>query len=704
MNIIGLNLGSNIYGKLLNDGGVCLIQDGTLRSIVIEERVSRAKRAGGYEKALQLILRCHNIDSNDLDMIAISSCCELEPNKNRITSFNNLIETISVNHHISHACSVYSLCPFDESLVVVMDAGGNNIENMSDKWWKHYREQQSYYIVGNSNIDLIGRDFADPYSAGYGEVFRAFTYFLGWKSSQHAGKTMALSAYGNPNRFAGMPIFINHNDGSIASVIKNNPTEPIEMVLDLLSLYGINNIAPRNPTDNIEDVHKDLASWIQYEVEKSLLLKIDHLIKKTNINKVCLSGGVAYNCKLNGKIANLVGKENLFVASGSGDHGQCLGNASYAIYLKTSKLPKFNTQPYLGISHHVNNLADYIHKYPELTIMNCVDCTEKAAFLLSEGHILCRFMGRSEFGPRALGNRSILADPRNHRNKFRLNNIKGRDNFMPFAPSVLEEYVDDFFETASSVNYMTTAVNTVYEIRKLIPSVIHKDGSSRIHIVSHDDNDEYHSLINSFYKKTGIPMLLNTSFNKGGEPIVESIDDAFSSFCDLDINYMLINNTLIEKHNKTTLRSTIKEICEFSSHLNMNNMHLLRSHLLDTFSDICFFERSKFNLYTVFVDWLNYGRKTTTIRYKKNGIDIPSSHVLPMFSTDDFSMDVVSDKQVGNAEILKIVVKQFTCLDENDANNDGFASLDELKNTLTEIYGFIPDHDYVTIYHIYLNT
>lgn len=701
MKYLGVNLANTgaEESKTLRDGGTALVCDDTIQSVILEERVSREKRRGGYSASLVTTLQDAVLNLSAIDVAAISTCCEPLPAPSRFTE-GGCQRVFPINHHLSHAIGTFALSHFEDSIVVVADAGGNTYGNGDLPWWHQEREQSSYYLATRNGIELIGRDFYEPLAAGFGEVYRAFTSYLGWRSSQHAGKTMALAAYGNPARFADMPIF-SFSDGHLSSFMLNNPPRPLEMVASLLARYGISDILPREAGDPVTDLHAALAAWVQLELERALIKKIEWLLSQANTTNICLSGGVAYNCKMNGEISRRFGSSNVFVQPASGDHGQCLGNAITASYLTTNKISKFDFNPYLGKNYPLNEIWDTFAKDSSLKIIETDNVTRYAAELLAKGAFVCRYVGRSEFGPRALGNRSILGDPREAKNKFAMNKVKQRDPFMPFAPSVLAECAKDFFHDVGPENYMTTAVETKWDSRKHVPSIVHKNGTSRIHIVKKQKSMQYHELIAEFYRITGIPMIMNTSFNRCGEPIVESPWDAIACFKDLPVDYLLTENHLYEKIDKSQVISGT-DCSDECITAGLPDHDTLRS--IEATTGRPTLERSKFNLHCEFIKWLHYGRKTTTIRYKETGIDFSSSAILPMYETQDFALNVVSTIHVGDAEIQKVVVKRFDQLTGKDALNDGFASLGELKSTLRTIYNGINNNSFVTIYHIYLNT
>lgn len=405
---------------------------------------------------------------------------------------------------------------------------------------------------------------------------------------------------------------------------------------------------------------------------------------------------------MNGKAFQHPSIERFFVAPASGDHGQCIGNAFFAQHKLSEKLKRFPAfTPYLG--------STYI--YPELDkklidagleIVEVENVISETARLIADGEIVAWYNGRSEFGPRALGNRSILADPRNATLKFRLNKVKARDPFMPFGPSVIDALVSDYFIASPDCKYMTHAVNVRPSLRKKIPAVVHADGTSRIHAVIKNENPVYHDLIHAFYEITGVPMVLNTSFNRSGEPIVDSPEDAIAAFTDLDIHYMTINGILARKPQR--LGNAYSPGYDGLFIYPDDDAAVAKiQNMIDQNKQLSLFRRKKFNLNKEFIKWLHYGKKITTIRYKSGGLDIPESFEISMFSTPQFEKDLRSDDYVGLAEISKYQIKRFSDLDRIDAINDGFRDVEELRSTLFEIYGDIPANEYVTIYYIYLN-
>ncbi len=706
MVIVGLNLGSTEFNKKLHDGGICIVVDGKVKFAVAEERISRRKRSGGFRESLDYALSCLNLDRSNIDLVVYSSCCESINNSINIAELQN-IKSIPCDHHLSHALSVYLTSPYEKALIAVLDAGGNLLgnDNHSD-WWLHSREQQSYYVAEGNNVTLIDRDFILPEAAGIGEIYRAFTYYLGWESSRFAGKTMALAAYGDPGAFKGNNIFDLDINGNIRSHIKNNPIEPLSMVEQLLDRYGRKNVPPRKDGQPILQVHSDLARWIQNETEDIVTAKLNYLMRKTGISNLCLAGGVAYNCSMVGKIMNNTMANNVFLQPASGDQGQCLGNAMFGYTQIRNAWIRVNPfNPYLGCGIEINHdtIRGALKSNNQVTINAPRDIAVTTAKLLSQGEIVAWFQDRSEFGPRALGNRSILANPCLSKSKEKLNSIKGREDFMPFAPTVLYESAKDYFVISDECPFMTAAVKVRPNVRETIPAAVHVDGTSRVQTLRKENNPLFYDLIHEFYKLTKVPLIINTSFNAAGEPIVETLNNAIDTFMKLDIRFMVAGSFLLEKPLVRTSMPSVKDAGRlldivFGADLIVNETEL-SALLSERFPGIKSFPRDKFLLNEKFINWLKNGRKTTTIRYKKVGIDFPVATCLPLIPTKDFSKNR-GEAPVGFLKIRKYIIKKYRDLNETDARNDGFKTLTELRSVLFDIYGAIQEDDYVSIYYV----
>lgn len=554
MIIVGLNLGQTKYGKNLKDGGACLLKDGVVQVTIAEERLSRHKAEGGFQRSLQYCLSSTNTTIDDVDLFIVSTCvekshgiippsCEVPKEK---TAF-------IPSHHLSHAFSAYFPSPFDRALVLVADAGGNIIsEEEGPEWWKFPREQLTAYVAEGYSLKLIDRDFDKAYNVGLGEAYRAFTHYLGWNSYIYSGKTMALAAHGDPNRFKNFHLFY-FKDGHIFSELRYKPSDPIGMISQFAKSNGLNFYHPKKYGSEFEfsQIHKDLAAFIQRELESALIYKIKYLSELTGIKNLCLAGGVALNCVANSKIAEKTGIEHIFVQPASGDQGQCLGNALYGYYsIHKGKCRQMMSMPYFGREYDLtsSSLWQYIKKN-EAKFYEYKDIASVVAKLLASGHIVCWYLGRSEFGPRALGNRSLLADPRDRLMRNRLNGkVKGRESFLPYAISILEQDFDAYFGSQKADPYMLFAPQLLRGRDDFLP-VVHVDGTVRVQTVNVDQNPLFYRLISQFKTLTGVPFVLNTSLNGEGEPICETPFDAYSFWSKTQpVDFLAMGNVLFSRN------------------------------------------------------------------------------------------------------------------------------------------------------------
>lgn len=548
---LGINKGITHFGKKLKDGGAAIVSDSRIISAISEERLKLIKGAGGYEDAVLFLLERAGLSIEDIDIITFSSCCEYNPKLDSNSTsklFSNKKINKSPSHHFSHAASAYFTSGFYEALIVVNDSGGDVLDSMTDNlWWNYRREQASYYIARDSHIEKIGVDFENPLEAGIGEVFRAFTKFLGW-NTKYTGKVMSLAGTLSESKFSSSGIWEFNNDEKIISPIENSPNSPISMVKSLGEHRKLILPSPREFNSEITKEHKELAFWVQSQYEKIICKKIQSLVKRYNIKNLCLSGGVALNCVANSKILANTEIENLYIQPAAGDQGQCLGNALYGLHQLGIKSKFDRLCPYLSpavfVSKNLIESNEYflpnfelIHlKRPELSIASLVNSNKIA------GH----FYGQGEFGPRALGHRSIFASPVNANIKKRINVIKNRESFNPFACTILENHYSTwFYNSAESSKYMLLADKVKSEFRLKIPAILHDDNTSRVQTITPTDCPRVYEIINQFYQLTGVPLLLNTSLNSNNQPICESITEALKTFADLKLDCIIIDNYLI---------------------------------------------------------------------------------------------------------------------------------------------------------------
>lgn len=555
MIVVGVNMGSTKEGMNLNDGGCCVIVDGKIWAIA-EERVSRKKYDGGFECSLPYCLDAAGISYKDIDLVVVSSCCEKKldfPIEIPGIEMNKVV--VCPSHHLSHAYSSFFTSHFEKALIMVIDNEGNVIDDCDGvPFHKRRMEHMSFYIGDGEKVFLLEQDDVLTNKIGVGDAYRYFTYYLGFPSYVYAGKTMGLSSYGKKDAFCHTRLFELEN-GHITCNIENNYTDCSNELYRYLKTHVKEDFAcPRVPVDELTQGHADLAMLIQRETERILVEKVKYLVAKTNIRNLCIAGGVGLNSVANGKILRESGIEHLYVVPAAGDSGQCLGNAIYGWNYLSGQGKHFSiNNAYLGKQYssddYMESVMEFAKEHDEYEVSYYTDRSDQnkeIARLLYNGNILARFDGRSEFGPRALGNRSILVDPREGEKKNILNaRVKFREFFRPFAPVVLWEKAKEYFDIEEESPYMLV----VSEVKKpeSIPAVTHVDNSARIQTITLEQNPLLYGIIEEFERLSGVPVLLNTSFNIAGEPIVETPEDALNCFDSTDIDCLAIGPYIIMK-------------------------------------------------------------------------------------------------------------------------------------------------------------
>ncbi len=470
-------------------------------------------------------------------------------------------------HHLSHAASTFFTSPYEESAILCIDGVG--------EWCT-----ASIGYGKGKDIEFI-KELHFPHSIGL--LYSAATYYLGFTVNSGEYKVMGLAPYGNPNSQRTKDyiqllkdniidikkdgsIWLNQKYFSYATGLRMTKDKKWEKLLDLKR---------RQKESELKQEHCDFALAIQTLSEEVVLKMAKEAKKITGSKNICLAGGVALNCVANGKLLEEKIFENIYVQPASGDAGGALGAclAAKYIYFENERIigkgdnmkgaylgPEFSNQEVLIM----NNKLDAISNYYESFELLCEDVAQ----LVKEGNVIGWFQGRMEFGPRALGNRSIIGDPKNAEMQKKINlKIKFRESFRPFAPSVLEEDAQKYFELETKSPYMLLVAPVKDAIRKTLPqnfyelplmerlklerselqSITHLDFSARIQTVTKQDNPKYHQLLTTMKEKTGDGILLNTSFNVRGEPIVCSPEDAFYCFMNTEMDYLVINNHLYKK-------------------------------------------------------------------------------------------------------------------------------------------------------------
>jgi len=563
------NLGISCY---YHDSAAALLKDGHVIAAVEEERFSRKKFDDGYPKmAIDWCLNECAISPEQIDSVAfydkpilkferlLDNYIAVAPRgmysfldtipkwlhkrlwikneiKNQLKGFNGNI--IFPEHHMSHAAYAFYTSQFDESAILTIDGVG--------EW-----STASFGIAKNNKIQLTN-DIRWPHSLGL--FYSAFTYFLGFRVNEGEYKLMGLSSYGKPKYYDLIKenLIDVKNDGSIHLNMKYFAFTYDKVMTNenFAQLFGI---PPRKEDQKTEQIHYDIGASAQKVLEDVLLKMVNHIHSKTKMKNLCIGGGVALNGVANYKVLKNGPFDNVHIPPSPGDGGSAVGCAQYLYFVHNnkkriiennhSKLIQENV--YVGPSYSNEKIIKFLDsnniKYEKFEKQSLL---KKTAQLISTGNIVGWYQGKMEWGPRALGNRSILADPRNASMKDILNEkIKHRESFRPFAPSVLEEYASEYFDIDIPSPYMLM----VAKVKKpeIIPAVTHVDGTGRLQTVSNYANPLYYDLINEFFKITGVPVIINTSMNVMGEPIVNTPEQAYQMIVKTDMDCLVLGNNLI---------------------------------------------------------------------------------------------------------------------------------------------------------------
>lgn len=475
------------------------------------------------------------------------------------------------DHHLSHAASAYYPSPFNEAIVLTMDGVG--------EW-----ATTSVYIAKNNELQLQQKiDF--PHSLGL--LYSAFTYYCGFKVNSGEYKLMGLAPYGVP-RFSDTikkNLIDIKEDGSFRLNLKYfGYCSSLKMTNKAFDKLFENSF--RRPDQQLKQVHMDIAASIQNVLEEAILKICKFLHQKHNIDNLCLAGGVALNCVANSEILKQNYFKNIWVQPAAGDAGGSLGAALAYYYLHEKKqrpqIPEDQMQgAFLGPEYSDADIELSLRKAGAVFIKKSeAEILNLTAFDLFNDLAVGWFQGRMEFGPRALGHRSILASPKSPNMQKKLNlKIKFRESFRPFAPAILQSEVKDWFNFDRQSPYMLFVadvnikhrinlsseqeklfgIDKLNVIRSNVPAVTHIDYSARLQTVSENSNKKFHSLIENFFKLSGVPILVNTSFNVRGEPIVSSPEDAFKCFMATDLDRLVIGSFyLIKEHQDQNLRIDYK--------------------------------------------------------------------------------------------------------------------------------------------------
>ena len=451
-----------------------------------------------------------------------------------------------IPHHESHAYSSFGVSGFDDATIVTVDGVG--------EW------ATATIGRGKDNKAEILKEIHYPNSLGL--LYSAITYYLGFKVNSAEYKIMGLAPYGEPKYLEKMRELIDvKEDGSFALNMKYfNFEHGLRMSgKNLEKLLGQ---PRRKPESELEQFHKDIARSLQELTEEVMMKIVNHAKNLAPSENLCLAGGVALNCVANGKILRSGKFKEVFIQPASGDAGGALG-AALAVWYRQfngSKLPRMENAFY-GDEYSDAEIEKILNK-ENLPFLKMSDegLIDRVSTLMQGENVVGWFQGRMEYGPRALGNRSIIADARNKDNWQKVNlKIKFRESFRPFAPTVLEERIPDYFDLDRPTPYMLLVADVHPDKRDEIPAVTHVDGSARIQSVNRDQNEKYYDLIKAFEQKTGCGVIINTSFNVRGEPIVRSPEDAINCFLNTHMDYLVLGNYLLDKKEMPENRVLNKE-------------------------------------------------------------------------------------------------------------------------------------------------
>jgi carbamoyltransferase len=552
MVILGLVAGLSGAGKPLKDGSAALLMGGRLVCAVAEERLLREKRAGGWERSAGYCLEAAGIAARDVQAVAYSTCCDSldEPARDLdlMAARFPRARIVRAPHHLSHAIYAFHGSPFERALVAVADAGGN-ASAPADRWWSVPREQATYFAVDDAGWRLLDEDFGGAYEAGAGETFRAVTYYLGWSGSRHTNKTMALSAYGDAGALELPPFFsLPAEARGIRGAVHNDPPAPVAMIGCAFDGAVGRRVAPRRPGEPHADAHKHLAALLQSSYEDTAGRRISDLCRRHGLPDVCLSGGVAYNCLANAHVAAQDAVRAVYVPPAPGDTGQSIGNALWA-HRRLSHAPVDRdaiADPYTGRTYDSHD-AGRPSLPAGLVARPCPAPSERVVgSLVVHGLVVGHLRGGSEIGARALGHRSIFADPRRPDLADTLNRRKGREAIMPFGGSILASAMGRLFHGVPRTPYMQFVLRAGPEARRRLPAIVHVDGSSRLQSVDDEGSPPWmRSLLREVEHATGVAAVLNTSLNGPGEPIVERPDEAVRLVREGVVDCLVVEDTIV---------------------------------------------------------------------------------------------------------------------------------------------------------------
>ncbi|MCI0412653.1 carbamoyltransferase [bacterium] len=590
-------LGISCY---FHDAAAALFRDGVLVAAAEEERFTRKKHDYEYpENAIDFCLRSGGIEARDLDYVVffekpfikferlLLSSMQTFPHSHKVfreamvTWFGDklwikhlLQNRLSLppskiffsEHHLSHAASAFFCSPFEEAAILTVDGVG--------EW-----TTASFGVGKGSDIKLI-KEIRFPHSIGL--LYSAFTAFLGFEVNEGEYKVMGMAPFGSPKYIDKVHQLIHFgNDGSFElnmdyfSFHYSTDRTYSRRFVDLFGepreskshfftpSIGFPSYFGEKPSNfdqagRSNQHYADIAASIQAVTEEAMLRMATALQRETGLNKLCMAGGVALNSVANGKILRETPFEEIYVHPAAGDSGGAIGAAMYMYHSVLGKPRSFvMDHAYWGQQHSAGDIESFLksENIPYERIEKDEKLLDRVADNLHQGKVIGWYQGRFEWGPRALGNRSILADPRRNDMKDIVNvKIKFREPFRPFAPSVLAEKASEYFDLDNAAShyparFMLYVVDVRPDKQEILPAITHVDGTGRLQTVKKEFNPRYYSLIEKFGEATGVPVILNTSFNLKGEPIVNTPREAYSTFSRSGMDTLVLENYIIEKQN-----------------------------------------------------------------------------------------------------------------------------------------------------------
>jgi carbamoyltransferase len=546
-----------ITDTVCQDTAAAIIVDGEIIALVEEERLNRIKHAPRMlpQKAIQWCLDMAKCKIEDVDIIAIGFD---HPNTvlvdNMVTKVKRFFrgksvirgpmeeirywkrhryylaqlgpylkhrdKVMFVRHHLAHAASSFYLSPFENAGIVSLDGSGG---------------QDAGLIAIGRGTEIEVVRYVDR-ETSWGEFYERFTGALGFKPHSDEGKVMGLAAYGDPEGEV-FPFIHMPNSGELPHYDRDG------------FLKALSEIRPRGKSESpINGYHEQVAARLQYSLERVVGRLTEILHEKTGYTDLCMAGGTALNCSCNGKLLTLPHVKRIFVQPAAADCGTALGAAVYAHVKLTGERPKTRFNHLYWGPQFTNDEIEVVLKQAKLPYRKVERIGEATAKLLVQNKIVGWFQGRMEVGPRALGARSIVANPTDPRMKDAVNNnVKFREPWRPFAPSILSEYMEEYFGTKHPSPFMILAFQAREEVKSKIPAALHVDGTGRPQTVEKETNPWYWELIDEFRKLTGVPVVLNTSFNVAGQPIVCTPKDAIGTFYICGLDALAIGDFIVEK-------------------------------------------------------------------------------------------------------------------------------------------------------------